>query len=171
MSKVYINVFFSSNSQPPTCNCVCFQDVKGLYQCFLFKQFTTSLNSFLSSFGMSKVYINVFFSSNSQLQTAHTRREQDVKGLYQCFLFKQFTTFEEVALLAPWMSKVYINVFFSSNSQRIPHTAVPRLDVKGLYQCFLFKQFTTIQALIICSSECQRSISLFSFQAILQRMI
>ena len=167
MSKVYINVFFSSNSQLKRGKKFGRKDVKGLYQCFLFKQFTTHdefvnfclkmskvyINVFFSSnsqpnaaasdatAAMSKVYINVFFSSNSQLVWVILFSVLDVKGLYQCFLFKQFTTINQIIHCASQMSKVYINVFFSSNSQ-------------------------PADAKISVAEGCQRSISMFSFQAI-----
>ena len=144
MSKVYINVFFSSNSQrmealvtdftrcQRSISMFSFQaihnwwkyilllniDVKGLYQCFLFKQFTTGCRAVSLPYRCQRSISMFSFQAIHNRVCKLMKTAMDVKGLYQCFLFKQFTTALQLPCHHALMSKVYINVFFSSNSQR-----------------------------------------------------
>ena len=124
----YVNVLFSSNSQLLIAFCRRFQRclsimsmfsfqaihndnmtdvmtlavVYRLCQCSLFKQFTTAQAPPRRKEQLFIDYVNVLFSSNSQLNA----------------LFKQFTTCRK---LKPHNTKLfidYVNVLFSSNSQR-----------------------------------------------------
>ena len=66
-----------------------------------------------------------------------------VYRLCQCSLFKQFTTADDHREHSRWLFIDYVNVLFSSNSQRW-HPSFQRENVVyRLCQCSLFKQFTT----------------------------
>ena len=141
----YVNVLFSSNSQPnlDTANgCIC---------CL----------SIMSMFSFQAIHNNQAFQRMGL---------RVVYRLCQCSLFKQFTTDEDTKKSYRWLFIDYVNVLFSSNSQhlnadsnrfirclsimsmfsfqaihnqksrcRINHGVVYRLC-----QCSLFKQFTTV---------------------------
>ena len=115
-----------------------------LCQCSLFKQFTTDRLLIYYDTLLFIDYVNVLFSSNSQrnslppsarscclsimsmfsFQAIHNcrlpqpRPNPVVYRLCQCSLFKQFTTggVQEVTVRALFID--YVNVLFSSNSQR-----------------------------------------------------
>ena len=115
-----------------------------LCQCSLFKQFTTKERLTTSAAALFIDYVNVLFSSNSQLsdtyvingtrclsimsmfsfQAIHNKaRKQNalllvVYRLCQCSLFKQFTTVEDCFYALKELFIDYVNVLFSSNSQR-----------------------------------------------------
>ena len=165
----YVNVLFSSNSQhlvmkiesgqcclsimsmfsfqaihnepPPQTSSP--DVVYRLCQCSLFKQFTTDDGDSLEVRALFIDYVNVLFSSNSQLsniarkteksclsimsmfsfQAIHNPKEENpatvavVYRLCQCSLFKQFTTVIELQLQQESLFIDYVNVLFSSNSQ------------------------------------------------------
>ena len=115
-----------------------------------------------------------------------------VYRLCQCSLFKQFTTAIDAACVGGELFIDYVNVLFSSNSQRYDmdskgrncclsimsmfsfqaiHNASalimsPTLVVYRLCQCSLFKQFTTEGRFSVQGKRCLSIMSMFSFQAI-----
>ena len=115
-----------------------------LCQCSLFKQFTTDTGQVVTSHSLFIDYVNVLFSSNSQLQflqkisnlcclsimsmfsfqAIHNERRIQllracvVYRLCQCSLFKQFTTSHPHNNSQFSLFIDYVNVLFSSNSQR-----------------------------------------------------
>ena len=140
----YVNVLFSSNSQHSIyCGALTYV-VYRLCQCSLFKQFTTNIDNTVAKRKLFIDYVNVLFSSNSQLllgtrlfqqcclsimsmfsfQAIHNRRERRrraadvVYRLCQCSLFKQFTTWLMISCNSLLLFIDYVNVLFSSNSQR-----------------------------------------------------
>ena len=62
-------------------------------------------------------YVNVLFSSNSQLRSYLTAQDEVVYRLCQCSLFKQFTTVAHRQGGNRQLFIDYVNVLFSSNSQ------------------------------------------------------
>ena len=191
----YVNVLFSSNSQLDSIEDIEFAGclsimsmfsfqaihnfgllyldrrlvVYRLCQCSLFKQFTTWLGSCCDICRLFIDYVNVLFSSNSQLIRPLKSHVLVVYRLCQCSLFKQFTTLSQTAGEIRGLFIDYVNVLFSSNSQ---HTLILILMIYGclsimsmfsfqaihnpsiwlawrdavvyrLCQCSLFKQFTT----------------------------
>ena len=191
----YVNVLFSSNSQPQAprearrkgclsiMSMFSFQAIHNtpvpsnsptkvvyrLCQCSLFKQFTTptALASLMMKLFID--YVNVLFSSNSQLYGGRADRPHRclsimsmfsfqaihndnlasilncnvVYRLCQCSLFKQFTTLLQIPLKRQMLFIDYVNVLFSSNSQPLTAVVLAERVVYRLCQCSLFKQFTT----------------------------
>ena len=169
---------------------------KNLYQCFLFKQFTTGPLSASVCFKCQRTFINVFFSSNSKLgQFLHQSvmqcqrtfinvffssnsqhgdgaggvRTECQRTFINVFFSSNSQHMKHVQSVGIKCQRTFINVFFSSNSQRcggqpssdgnvkeplsmfsfqaihncVVHFHDVALMSKNLYQCFLFKQFTT----------------------------
>ena len=137
---------------------------------FSFQAIHNSLSVVLSVSSLFIDYVNVLFSSNSQLVLHSSMPLLVVYRLCQCSLFKQFTT---IALCVVTVGKLfidYVNVLFSSNSQHMMaayaspccclsimsmfsfqaiHNGLTARSqccrvVYRLCQCSLFKQFTTI---------------------------
>ncbi len=123
-----------------------------LCQCSLFKQFTTGAWASTNIVWLFIDYVNVLFSSNSQLSEGLVKCDDVVYRLCQCSLFKQFTTRQARRSSDDRLFIDYVNVLFSSNSQ---HAAKIRTFFDVVYrlcQCSLFKQFTTI-GVETCSLE------------------
>ena len=101
----YVNVLFSSNSQQRGWFGRNHAVVYRLCQCSLFKQFTTIMSMF------SFQAIHNSFQASCILNSV-------VYRLCQCSLFKQFTTEYCRLFHRPRLFIDYVNVLFSSNSQR-----------------------------------------------------
>ena len=134
------------------------------------------------------------FSFQAIHNTDGTRLSNDevVYRLCQCSLFKQFTTLRGESRPTTPLFIDYVNVLFSSNSQRQPckhsqlqcclsimsmfsfqaihnSTTNPVEKTNVVYrlcQCSLFKQFTTFDGCCPCGTSCLSIMSMFSFQAI-----
>ena len=119
MFIVCVNVLFLSNSQHAP---MLRQRSTGVYrmcQCPLFKQFTTNFVLVVMVVMVFIVCVNVLFLSNSQRIGEETIVSRGVYRMCQCPLFKQFTTEEELRMLANEVFIVCVNVLFLSNSQPI----------------------------------------------------
>ena len=153
-------------------HCMRVNVVYRLCQCSLFKQFTTIDGADPVQPMLFIDYVNVLFSSNSQpiparteafgsclsimsmfsFQAIHNSEKRQsssrsvVYRLCQCSLFKQFTTAVNIAHQLRPLFIDYVNVLFSSNSQRWAMAALRTGVVYRLCQCSLFKQFTTTGA-------------------------
>ena len=165
----YVNVLFSSNSQqdgthslrvsgclsimsmfsfqaihnsgkPISKPCVV---VYRLCQCSLFKQFTTNRSGTQYHSWLFIDYVNVLFSSNSQLRAGL------LTEVVSCLSIMSMFSFQAIHNLFGWIYDCvalfidYVNVLFSSNSQRATCGRCLRIVVYRLCQCSLFKQFTT----------------------------
>ena len=142
----YVNVLFSSNSQPirelmaagwsclSIMSMFSFQAIHNRYerkretepvvyrlcQCSLFKQFTTGGKHIGRSFLLFIDYVNVLFSSNSQLPTAVCRHRGSCLSIMSMFSFQAIHNYLQ------YYSRGYLVVY-------------------RLCQCSLFKQFTTFK--------------------------
>ncbi len=89
-------------------------------------------------------YVNVLFSSNSQLYGGSAARAHVVYRLCQCSLFKQFTTSD----IARKTAKSCLSIMSMFSFQAIHNEEFfDLLLLKVVYrlcQCSLFKQFTTL---------------------------
>ena len=163
-----------------------------LCQCSLFKQFTTFDADEVRPIELFIDYVNVLFSSNSQLRSGVIDAMQSclsimsmfsfqaihndetffdspvwvVYRLCQCSLFKQFTTLRGHPRRHTQLFIDYVNVLFSSNSQLPRETTTSNKVVYRLCQCSLFKQFTTNGLRCRRRCCCLSIMSMFSFQAI-----
>ncbi len=112
-----------------------------LCQCSLFKQFTTFYFRLRKGVWLFIDYVNVLFSSNSQL------KKELPFFLQSCLSIMSMFSFQAIHNISP-----------------IP--LISALVVYRLCQCSLFKQFTTIDPLFLFLSGCLSIMSMFSFQAI-----
>ena len=137
----YVNVLFSSNSQP--CSSVCSAKVSCLSIMSMFS-FQAIHNLMIAVIFITMLfidYVNVLFSSNSQHLLLTLHKHQVVYRLCQCSLFKQFTTHNQSCIPLVKLFIDYVNVLFSSNSQHV----------------------VTNNCVVYC---CLSIMSMFSFQAI-----
>ena len=121
----------------------CARVVYRLCQCSLFKQFTTVCQIGCQQFWLFIDYVNVLFSSNSQLATIQTRLTSGCLSIMSMFSFQAIHNIEFIVCPVDVLFIDYVNVLFSSNSQRNKQTLRPHEVVYRLCQCSLFKQFTT----------------------------
>ena len=165
----YVNVLFSSNSQHEVGKDGARTVVYRLCQCSLFKQFTTDWLAFSVHLWLFIDYVNVLFSSNSQLtsistserfgclsimsmfsfQAIHNGSRRSMGGkpvvyrLCQCSLFKQFTTiFKKMKKKKSCLSIMSMFSFQAIHNSVLCHN-IETVVVYRLCQCSLFKQFTT----------------------------
>ena len=114
-----------------------------LCQCSLFKQFTTRQVAQFTVSGLFIDYVNVLFSSNSQLTSIDVSHIDVVYRLCQCSLFKQFTTAKDITT----NDICCLSIMSMFSFQAIHNTTEGNWkDVSVVYrlcQCSLFEQFTT----------------------------
>ena len=114
----YVNVLFSSNSQPWRSTWLITPVVYRLCQCSLFKQFTTIKE--IKKYGLLLFidYVNVLFSSNSQPYSLTIKSLNSCLSIMSMFSFQAIHNWELNMLMLILLFIDYVNVLFSSNSQR-----------------------------------------------------
>ena len=95
------------------------------------------------------------------------RTNQMSKNLYQCFLFKQFTTIIVNFKFILKCQRTFINVFFSSNSQLFPILSLFLSNVKEPLSMFSFQAIhNSLRDHELPLVNVKEPLSMFSFQAI-----
>ena len=110
-----------------------------LCQCSLFKQFTTNDRPQRQGLWLFIDYVNVLFQAIHNMCREYIPLPLVVYRLCQCSLFKQFTTADTHCGMYGELFIDYVNVLFSSNSQRFVWQCVPGRCCLSIMSMFSFQ--------------------------------